>query len=127
MRILLDTNFIITCIKQKIDFDDIANNMIDEQIEWIVPQQVLNELGNLKDRIGMTRDDKAAAELSFEYLQTINPTIIELENSRNVDIGIVNYIYGADIILATLDRGLKDRIKNKILTIRNKKTLEIIQ
>jgi len=44
MRILLDTNFILTCAKEKIDFPSLADEIIDEKIEWVVPQDVLNEL-----------------------------------------------------------------------------------
>ncbi|MCK5321210.1 hypothetical protein KAJ38_01405 [Candidatus Pacearchaeota archaeon] len=127
MKILLDTNFILTCVKQKIDFDSIANALLDEQIGWIVPQEVLNELGNLKDKKDIKINDKNAARLSFEILQTIKPEIIKLKgNNPNVDIKIVNYVSGKNIILATLDKNLKDRVSNKILTIRNKKNLEII-
>ena len=127
MKILLDTNFILTCVKQKIDFADVANELFDEPIEWIVPQEVLNELGNLKDKKNIKIKDKNAAKLSFEILQSINPEIIKLRgNNPNVDIKIVNYISGKQITLATLDKDLKDRVTNKILTIRNKKNLEII-
>ena len=127
MKIFLDTNFILTCVKQKIDFDNITNNLVDEPIEWIVPQEVLNELGNLKDKKNIKVKDKNAAKLSFEILQTINPKIITLRGENpNVDIKIVNYISGKQIILATLDKDLKNRVDNKILTIRNKKNLEII-
>ena len=74
----------------------------------------------------MKRGDKLAAQLSFEILQTINPTIVELEKNPNVDIAIVNYVINKKIILATLDRGLKNRVKNQILTIKGRKSLEII-
>ena len=127
MKILLDTNFIITCAKQKIDFPSIANEIIDQEIEWIVPQDVLNELGNLKDKKGSKVADKNAARLGFEILQNIRPALIELPGKNpNIDIKIVNYIIDKDIILATLDKGLKGRIDNKILTIRGKKGLELI-
>ena len=127
MKILLDTNFIMTCVKQKIDFPSLANDIIDEKIEWIIPQDVLNELGNLKDRKGMKISDKEAAKLSFEILQTINPKIIELPGKNpNIDIKIVNYIINKPIVLATLDKGLKGRVDNKILTIRGKNNLELI-
>lgn len=128
MEILLDTNFILTCIKQKIDFDEITNEITTEKIEWIIPQNVLDELGNLKDRPGMKIQDKESAKLSFEILQSIKPKIIELPGKNpNVDIKIVNYILDKPkIILATLDKGLKSRVKNKILTIRGKNNLEII-
>lgn len=126
MKIVLDTNFLITCAKQKIDFAQIAGQIIDDKIEWIAPQQVLNELGQLKDRKEMKRSDKEAASLAFEILQTINPEIVDLGKNPNVDIGIVNYVLGKNIAVATLDRGLKNRIDNKILTIRGKDWLEIV-
>ena len=126
MKILLDTNFILTCVKQKIDFDNIANDLFDEPIEWIIPQEVLNELKSLKDKKKIKVRDKNAAKLSFEILQSINPKIVKLKGQNpNVDIKIVDYISRKRIILATLDKNLKDRVTNKILTIRNKKNLEI--
>ena len=127
MKILLDTNFIITSAKNKIDFPSLSEEIIDGKIEWIVPQDVLNELGNLKDRSGTKEKDKAAAKLGFDIIQNINPKIIELPGKNpNVDIKIVNYILGKDIVLATMDRNLKSRVDNKILTIRGQKTLELI-
>jgi rRNA-processing protein FCF1 len=127
MKILLDTNFILTCVKQKVDFASLTDEIINERIEWIVPQDVLNELGNLKDRKGIKISDKNAAKLSFEILQIIEPKIVELPGKNpNVDIKIVNYVAGKDIILATMDKNLKSRVDNKILTIRGKRNLEII-
>lgn len=129
LKILLDTNFILTCVKQKIDFENFLNEKMDEKIEFLVPQQVLNELGNLKDRAGMKTIDKKAAELSFEYLRKMQnkPKIIQLkDNFQNVDIAIVNYLLGKNIILATLDKDLKQRVDNKILTIRGKKNLGFV-
>jgi rRNA-processing protein FCF1 len=116
MQILLDTNFIITATKQKIDIDESLNNLTDEPIEYIIPQDVLNELKKLK------------ATLALEITKTLNPTIIDLPTKNpNVDIKIVNYLSDKPkTILATLDKNLKQRVKNKILTIRNKKHLEII-
>ncbi|MAG40006.1 hypothetical protein CMI41_03500 [Candidatus Pacearchaeota archaeon] len=126
MEIVLDTNFILTCSKQKIDFVDIAGQIIDEKIKWIVPQQVLNELGQLKDKEGMSGSDKNAAALSFEILEALDPEVVDIGKNPNVDIGIVNYVLDSEKIVATLDRGLKNRISNRILTIRGKNWLELI-
>ncbi|MFA4960214.1 MAG: hypothetical protein WC548_00975 [Candidatus Pacearchaeota archaeon] len=126
MKVLIDTNFILTCVKQKIDLAD-AESILNEKIEWVVPQEVLNELGNLKDRAGTKVSDRDAAKVSFEILQILKPEIVEIGgHNPNTDMGILNYILGTDIVLATLDRGLKERVKNRILTIRRKKKLEII-
>ena len=127
MKILLDTNFILTCVKQKLDIQEHTNQITSQPIEWLVPQDVLNELGNLKDRLGTKLIDRQAAKLSFDIIQTLNPKIIHLSSRNpNVDIKIVNYILDKPIVLATLDKNLKSRVKNKILTIRGKKRLEII-
>ena len=126
MKILLDTNFVLSCVKQGIDFGSLADKIFSEPIEWIVPQEVLDELGNLKDKVGMKVVDKRAAELSFEILRGLGAEIVELGRNPNVDIAIVKYIMGKDIVLATLDRDLKGRVDNKILTIRGKRNLELI-
>jgi len=128
MKILLDTNFIIACVRQKIDFENLANEIFDEKIEWIVPQEILNELGYLKDRRGMKTRDREAAAFAFAVLQNLKPepTVVELGVEKNIDMGIINYILGKSIILATLDKELKNRVENRILTIRGKKSLEII-
>jgi rRNA-processing protein FCF1 len=127
MEIVLDTNFILTCVKQKIDFADVAGQVVGEAVKWIVPQQVLNELGQLKDREGMSGADKRAAELAFEILKGLDASVVDLGRNPNVDIGIVNYVLGTDKAVATLDKGLKERLEgNKILTIRGKDWLELI-
>ncbi len=127
MEILLDTNFILTCAKQNIDFASRVNEFVSEEIKWIVPQDVLNELGTLKDKIGIKGADRDAAKLSFYILKNLNPKIIELRGKNpNVDMKIVNYILGKNIILATMDKNLKSRVDNKILTVRGKNNLELI-
>lgn len=125
MEILLDTNFVIMCVKQKIDFFSVADEMINEKIKWIVPFEVLEEIKLISTRRGEKTVDKDAAKLSLEVLKLVSTEIINVKN-RNVDQGIINYIKGKDIVLATMDRGLKSKVKNNILTIRDFKTLEII-
>lgn len=125
MQILIDTNFILACAKQKIHFAEMAEQITSEPIEWLVPQDVLNELGNLKDRAGMKVKDKQAAELAFQLLENLKPKIINIPGRNpNVDIKIVNYILKTPIVLATLDKNLKSRVDNKILTIRGKNNIE---
>jgi rRNA-processing protein FCF1 len=127
MQILLDTNFLITTAKQKIDIQEKINKTTSEPIEWIIPQDVLNELGNIKDRKETSPKDRQAAELAFQIIQTLNPKVIDMKGKNpNIDIKIVNYIIDTPIVLATLDKNLKSRVENRILTIRGKKNLELL-
>ncbi len=125
MKILIDTNFILTCIKQRLDFFSKANEIIDEGIEWLVPAGVIKELEMISKRKGEKIIDKESAAIALEMLRLIEPQKIELD-SRNVDQGIVNYAVKNNIVVATLDRGIKKKINKKILTIKDIKSLEII-
>ena len=127
MKILLDTNFIITCAMQKIDFDAIMNGQTSEEVKWIVPEEVLQELRGLRFGGKIKIKERNAATIGIEIVTGLGTEVIKLSNTANdVDTKIVNYLRGKDIILATLDKNLKSRVKNKILTIRNKKNLEVI-
>lgn len=127
MKILLDTNFIIECVKRKIDFNEVANEIIDDNIEWILPLEVeeeLKKIKNGKDKISIRR----FAEISLELLDNLDIKKIKLPGkSSNVDIRICGFLKGQDIALATLDKGLRKRIKNPILTTKGAKMLQLIQ
>jgi len=127
MKILLDTNFILTCVKQKIYFDSLADDLSDEKIEWIVLEDILDEIKKIKDKKGVKIKDREAANLSLKILKMLKPRIVKIKGKNpNVDLKIVDYLLGKDIVLATLDKDLKSRVKNKILTVRGKKSLEFI-
>lgn len=119
MEIILDTNFIIELVKQKIDLIDIENygNML-------VPEQVLNELARVKEQGSL--ENRKNAEIALKILRESKKIkIIRLE-SRYVDLGIMNFLHDKkDYCVATIDRELKNRLKGKarILTIINRKKL----
>ena len=129
MKILLDTNFILTCVKQRIDFfSELKHNFGREKI--IIPQQVLDELDKLKIKKSLNSKEKSAAKLSLYLIKKNLVFIIDLK-TKNVDLGIAKYINSnkdESFYLATLDRNLKKRIKNrktKFLIIRQKKRIDI--
>jgi len=127
MRILIDTNFVLTCAKQKIDFDSVMNGLTSEEVTWIVPEEVLAELRGLRHGGRIKIKDHNAATIAIEILEKLGAEVIKLsDTASDVDTKIANYVRGESIILATLDKGLKNRVDNKILTIRGKKSLEVI-
>tara|TARA_Y100000310_G_scaffold337740_1_gene425602 strand:+ start:15562 stop:15945 length:384 start_codon:yes stop_codon:yes gene_type:complete len=127
MKILLDTNFILTCVKRKIDFISLSEEIFDEPLYWMVPQDILNELMAIKNKLKIKILDKNSANLSLEILKKIDPEIIKLHSKNpNVDEKIIDYLKNKKIVLATMDKNLKKKVKNKILTIRGNKNLEII-
>jgi|TARA_B100001971_G_scaffold210578_1_gene236363 rRNA-processing protein FCF1 len=126
MEILLDTNFIITCAKQGIDFDAFVNGITSEEVKWIVPEEVLSELRGLRSGNKVRKKDLEAIDIGLKMIQKINVKVLRISDKNlDVDTKIVNYIKDKPIILATLDKLLKSRVDNRILTVRGKKKLEI--
>ena len=121
-KALLDTNFILTSVKQKIDFFEEIKLM---GIQIIIPKQVINEL----ERITKSKQklhNKEIAKLSLKLLEKERFKKIDLK-LKNTDNGIINFAKkNPKAIIATLDKGIKSKIKNNKLVIRGKKKLEIL-
>jgi rRNA-processing protein FCF1 len=98
-------------MKQKIDFFEEISLM---GIQIIIPEPVVKELENLKK------------ESALRLLKNSEFKTISLKG-KNVDNAIINFAKeNPEIIIATLDREIKTKVKNKKMIIRDKKQLEII-
>lgn len=113
MKALLDTSFILSAIRNKIDFLDEAQSL---GLQPMVPKQVLIELH------GIAKSKKEAV-LALKILKKVKT--IDLK-TKNTDAGIIKYSKNNKVVIATLDREIKKKIKNPKLVIRAKKKLEII-
>lgn len=119
MKVLLDTNFVMEAVKNRIDFED-----IERYGRIFIPRQVLVEL----DRI-CTEGQAKDREISLLALKILKKSkryeVIELEN-RYVDLGIEKLLVrDKDYIIATIDKELKHKLagKARVLTIINRKKL----
>ncbi len=121
MKILLDTSFILTCLKEGIDFLEAENFG-----KLVLPSEVINELEKLKEN--KKGEEKLRAELALDIIGKTKDSfeIINL-NSGHVDSGIINFVKNRKIIVATMDKELKKKLKNKVrvLSIRARKKLEL--
>ena len=110
-RVILDTSFIMTAVKQKIDFFE---KLEHEGYQIIVPEQVIRELKGL------------GSKLSLKIMEKNKFELLEIEG-RDTDNAIISFAKkNPGIVVATLDAGLKKKIKNSKLVIRQKKRLEVI-
>jgi len=121
-KIILDTNFIISCVKNKIDlFDELK--LMGFQI--IIPTKIISEL---KKVVASKQKayNREAAELALKILQKNSYEEIDLGLSH-ADKSIIKFAKEyPKAVIATLDKELKDKISNNKLVIRGKKKLEII-
>ncbi|MEK6830904.1 MAG: PIN domain-containing protein [Nanoarchaeota archaeon] len=133
MKIILDTNFLVYCAKEKLDYNEEIQNLINEDYELVVPEQVINELIKIKnkknDKVYLykrkpkfkktTGRDKEAASLSLQILdKNINDNKIKKIKSsgKNVDdilISLANE--NPKNIVCTLDRGIRKKLGRFIL------------
>ena len=119
-KILLDTNFIITCVKQKIDFFSEITSM---GLSILIPKQVFSELRRLSEK-------NENAKLSLKILSSKKKLfrIVDLQKYGKItDKRIINFSEkNPGMVIATLDKGIKKKTINRKMIIRMKKKLEIL-
>lgn len=123
-KIVFDTNFILTCIKQKIDF---IHEL--EDCELLIPEQVLEELEKLTKSKRKSAKERDLAKIALSLLKNFEKRFIKIKLEKKfVDAGFLKLKNDDRMIVATLDNEIKKvlRGKFKFLTIRNKKKLEVI-
>ena len=117
---ILDTNFILTCVKQKIDF---FRDIPKRGIQIIIPIQVIEEIKRVANSTKKLkfRVDAKLAQIILEKnkFKQINIT------GKYVDKALIKYAKeNPSLIIATLDREIKNKLGNTKLIIRGKKKLE---
>ena len=113
-QVILYTSFILTCVKQKIDF---FNEIELMGILILIPRQVIDEL----KRISLQNSQVVLKMLKKKKFQEIDL------KTKDVDLGIIKFAKkNKNTIVATLDREIKSKTQNQKIVIRGKKRLEII-
>ena len=122
MEVILDTNFLIYCAKEKLDYVEELRDLINESYELVVPGQVIEELERLKIKAKKGKD-KDASDLALKILKNnkikkINPV------GKSVDDAIVNLAKkDKKNIVCTLDREMRWNLGRVILISRGKKLI----
>jgi len=66
MEVLLDTNFIVSCVMKRIDFLDELSGM---GFKVKVPREVLQEMKDLKKGKKSSREERKAIDVAFQILE----------------------------------------------------------
>lgn len=125
MKIILDTNFLIYCAKNKLDYIEELGNLINEGFDLVVPKQVINELEKLRDDKlkKVSGKDKSAADLALKLLGHNKVKIIDI-SGKSVDDSIVNLAKEDNKnIVATLDRKMRHNLPRVILINKFRKLM----
>ena len=120
-RVLLDTNFILYCIANKVDFHE---EILMKGHRVVIPKEVIAEIKRLRDgsKALKFRDE---ANLALKLIAAQDYDEVSCPG-KYVDIGIKAFLKNHPrYVLATMDRELKKSVPNRKMVLRNKKKLEL--
>ena|SRR3989338_5975955 len=117
-NILVDTNMLITCVKNKVD---IFNILEQKGLKITIPEQVITELESIHESKKPIKQ-RTYAHLTLQILEKRMFKTIDLKTT-NVDKGILEFAKANPrITVATLDRNLRERLKKhniRLMTLRS--------
>lgn len=117
MKIILDTDFIINAVKNRIDITSELKRILDINFTINILDQTLEELKN-----------KPLEKLVLQIIKSKDINIIKTKKDKTVDDLIL--IQKPPFIVGTQDRGLKEKLKKAkipVITIRQKKYFKLNQ
>lgn len=120
-KVLLDTSFILSSVRNKLDFYEELANMGHTVL---IPKEVMSEILRIKESTKSlkVKDD---ANLALKLIKSGDYAEIDCPG-KYVDKGIKNYLdKNLEVILASVDVILKKSVRNRKIVIRNKKKLEL--
>ncbi|MBT3405027.1 hypothetical protein HN832_03840 [archaeon] len=120
-KVLLDSSFLISAAKKKIDlFEELQDHP-----EIMVPEQVIQELFKISQS-KQSLKNRNSAELAIKILDACKDKFKKIDisegKSEYTDKQIIKYLdKNKAILLATLDKELKLKFKGKLIVLRGNK------
>lgn len=121
MKVIVDTNFVLSCLKEKVRIFDYLE---EEFSEILIPSKVLDELKRISSAGGPS--ERGNAEVAVQWISLGRARIVW--GDGYVDKQIVNFVRdNREIVVATLDKDLKKILgkKVKFLIFRGKNKLVV--
>jgi len=118
MEVLLDSNFIISSIKKKIDFISELEAM---GFKIILPRGVFQELKDL--RLKVQHSDKSAIDIALKLFESKKIKKATIGN-LNVDKGLIEK-GRQGFYIATLDKEIKRHVPNRVIISNSKNSILI--
>jgi len=122
-KILLDTNFLMIPSQFNLDIFEVIDEIMEEEYELFTIDGVVKELEKLAKIKGK---DGVAAKIALNLIHKKNIKVMKTKE-KNIDEAIIK-ITDKDTIVATNDRILRKKLKNKnvkTIYLRAKKHLKL--
>lgn len=118
MEVLLDSSFVISCIKKKIDFLDELEKL---GFKVLLPREVLQELKDLKNE--SYHPDRVAIDVALELFEKRKVKKITL-GKKPVDLGLIE-MGKKGVYIATLDNAIRRSVPNKVIISEQKNNVVV--
>ncbi len=110
MEVILDTNFIISCILKRIDF---IEQLGEKGFKIVVPKEVIEELKDLRLSNRVSHEERVAINVALELLEKKEIKKVRL-GKGSVDDGLIKK--GKEgVYIATLDAVIKRQVPNRVV------------
>jgi rRNA-processing protein FCF1 len=120
MEVILDTNFIISCLLKRLDF---VEQLKEKGFRIAVPKEVIEELKDLRLSNKVSHDERVVINVALEMLQKKEIKKIKLGKGKVDDELIKKGNEGAYI--ASLDAGIKRQVANRVVILSAKNEIGI--
>lgn len=120
-KIILDTNFLLIPAQFHVDIFSEIERICDFSYSLNVLDKTLDELNNIIEK--QRGKHKQAALLALKLLKAKKVKVIKTKKDKYVDDILVDLAKEKETLIATQDTELKKRLKNSIITLRQKKYL----
>jgi rRNA-processing protein FCF1 len=121
IQVILDTNFLVYCAENKIDYKNEISNLLNESYELVVPKQVIDELNDLYKN-SKKMSDRTASWLALKLIEHNHVKIVDVR-AGYADEAIIQMLR-INSIVATLDLELRKKLRGyRILVIMGIKKL----
>lgn len=108
MEVLLDANFVVSCVKKKIDF---VSELEEMGFKVLLPKEVFQEIKDLT--LHSNYETRTASNIALELLKKRKVKGMTIGNKR-VDEGLIEFGRKGAYI-ATLDAAIKRSVPNRVI------------
>jgi len=124
MKVLLDTSFVISCVRKKIDF---LSQLEEQGFEVVLPVEILQELKGVRENPKESRMDRDAVNVALEMFEKSKIKKMSLGrrmNEERVDDALIRK-GNEGYYIATLDNEIKRAVPQKIIIFNAKKSVGV--
>jgi len=113
MEVILDSNFIVSCVMKGIDF---ISQLEGKGFKILIPREVIQEIKDLRNKVN--RDEKMSIDVALELIDRKKVKKVGLGEGR-VDDWLVRK--GKEgVYIASLDKEIKRQVPNRVVILASK-------